>query len=99
MVGASITWTDAGTYQYNTAYNIYLYPVSSVEDTRLSIEYDNNYIAVKNDNYTNNDGVVQIKTQYVSPATTLSIDSGKAYSINVNTSLLNNISIDKMEVK
>ena len=58
MVGASVTWTDAGTYQYNIAYNIYLYPVSNVEDARLSVEYDNNYIAAKNDDYTNNDGIV-----------------------------------------
>jgi len=26
IVGANITWTNAGTYYYNTAYNIYIYP-------------------------------------------------------------------------
>ena len=35
LVGATITWTDAGTYQYNTAYNIYIYPVDSVAAYRL----------------------------------------------------------------
>jgi len=26
IVGAAITWTNDGTYYYNTAYNIYIYP-------------------------------------------------------------------------
>lgn len=30
LVGATITWTNAGSYQYNTAYNIYIYPVANV---------------------------------------------------------------------
>ena len=30
LVGANITWTNAGTYQYNTSYNIYIYPVANV---------------------------------------------------------------------
>jgi hypothetical protein len=30
LVGYSITWTNAGTYQYNTKYNIYIYPVENV---------------------------------------------------------------------
>jgi hypothetical protein len=30
LVGASITWTNAGSYYYNTAYNIYIYPNSSM---------------------------------------------------------------------
>ena len=30
LVGASITWTNAGSYQYNTVYNIYIYPVANV---------------------------------------------------------------------
>ena len=30
LVGATITWTNAGTYQYNTAYNLYIYPVANV---------------------------------------------------------------------
>lgn len=34
LVGAAITWTDAGTYQYNTTYNIYIYPVENVAAAR-----------------------------------------------------------------
>ena len=30
LTGASITWTNAGSYQYNTASNIYIYPVANV---------------------------------------------------------------------
>ena len=30
LIGKNITWTDAGSYQYNTAYNIYIYPVANV---------------------------------------------------------------------
>jgi hypothetical protein len=30
LVGAKITYTDAGTYQYNTTHNIYIYPVENV---------------------------------------------------------------------
>ena len=30
LVGANITWKNAGTYQYNTTYNIYIYPVANV---------------------------------------------------------------------
>ena len=26
IVGATITWTNAGAYRYNTVYNIYIYP-------------------------------------------------------------------------
>ena len=34
LVGEYITYTDAGTYQYNTAYNIYIYPVENVAAAR-----------------------------------------------------------------
>ena len=34
LVGTSITWTNAGTYQYNTTYNIYIYPVANVAAAR-----------------------------------------------------------------
>ena len=34
LVGTSITWTNAGTYLYNTSYNIYIYPVDNVADAR-----------------------------------------------------------------
>ena len=30
LVGNTITWTNGGTYRYNTAYNIYIYPVANV---------------------------------------------------------------------
>ena len=30
LTGANITWTNAGSYQYNTASNIYIYPVANV---------------------------------------------------------------------
>jgi hypothetical protein len=30
LVGSNITWTNAGSYQYNRTYNIYIYPVEDV---------------------------------------------------------------------
>ena len=33
--GTTITWTDEGAYQYNTQYNIYIYPVANVEQARI----------------------------------------------------------------
>ena len=33
--GFSITWTNAGSYQYNTASNIYIYPVANVISTGI----------------------------------------------------------------
>lgn len=36
LIGKKITWTDAGTYQYNTTYNLYLYPVSNVAAARAA---------------------------------------------------------------
>ena len=32
---AKITWTDNGTCQYNTQYNVYIYPVSNVAQARI----------------------------------------------------------------
>jgi hypothetical protein len=36
LVGAAITWTNAGSYQYNKTYNIYIYPVSNVAAARAA---------------------------------------------------------------
>ena len=36
LVGANITWTNAGTYHYNTVYNIYIYPVANVAAARAA---------------------------------------------------------------
>ena len=36
LVGANITWTNAGTYQYNITYNIYVYPVENVAAARAA---------------------------------------------------------------
>ena len=36
LVGVNIAWTDAGSYQYNTTYNIYIYPVSNVAQARIN---------------------------------------------------------------
>jgi hypothetical protein len=30
LVGAAITWTNAGSYYYNTTYNIYIYSNTSM---------------------------------------------------------------------
>ena len=30
LIGGNITWSNASSYQYNTKYNIYIYPVSNV---------------------------------------------------------------------
>jgi hypothetical protein len=36
IVGKPITWTASGVNRYNTAYNIYIYPVANVEATRIA---------------------------------------------------------------
>jgi len=36
LVGASITWSNSSTYQYNTTYNIYIYPVANVAAARAA---------------------------------------------------------------
>jgi hypothetical protein len=36
LVGDIFTLTNAGTYSYNTAYNIYIYPVANVEASRIA---------------------------------------------------------------
>jgi hypothetical protein len=36
IVGVNITWTNAGTYQYNTTRNIYIYPVANIEEARIA---------------------------------------------------------------
>jgi hypothetical protein len=36
LVGVNITWNDAGTYQYNEAYNIYIYPVQNVINAAIA---------------------------------------------------------------
>ena len=36
LVGTTITWTNAGTYQYSTQYNIYIYPVANVAAARAA---------------------------------------------------------------
>ena len=36
LIGETITWTNASTYQYNTAYNIYIYPVANVAAARAA---------------------------------------------------------------
>ena len=47
LVGASITWTNAGSYYYNTRYNIYIYPVANVtaayEEEKKNILIDFKY--------------------------------------------------------
>lgn len=36
LVGKTITWTNAGTHQYNTTYNIYIYPVTNVSAAAIA---------------------------------------------------------------
>ena len=36
LVGANITWTNSGSYQYNSYYNIYIYPVTNVAAARAN---------------------------------------------------------------
>ena len=47
LVGAAITWTNAGSYHYNTVYNIYIYPVANVaaayEEEKKNILIDFKY--------------------------------------------------------
>ena len=36
MVGTNITWSDFNNRYYNTAYNIYIYPVENVYNARIN---------------------------------------------------------------
>jgi hypothetical protein len=36
IIGSNITWTNAENYQYNTTYNIYIYPVANVDAARIA---------------------------------------------------------------
>ena len=36
IVGNAITWSNTGSYQYNTRYNIYIYPVANVIASRVA---------------------------------------------------------------
>ena len=99
VVGAAITWTNAGTYQYNTAYNIYIYPVEDVELKRVENETDGQIYASLTGDYIDIDSnSMKIKTKYEFPYSTLTIDSGRCFTINVNKTLLENIEITNMEV-
>lgn len=34
IIGATITWTNSGSYQYNSIRKIYIYPVANVDEAR-----------------------------------------------------------------
>jgi hypothetical protein len=99
LVGQSITWTDdiaANGCHYNTAFNIYIYPVENVENTRLENEYDTTLEVLNENEYIDiNDNSATTKTNWIYAAAPLTIDSGYACAVNVNMSDLENITIEK----
>ena len=99
IVGKTITWTNPGSYQYNTTYNIYIYPVENVEATYLGHTYNNQKIDLLDDNImVNIDNSATIKTQWEYAADELTIDTGHAFVMNVNMEDLQNVTVEEVEV-
>lgn len=101
LVGATITWTDAGTYIYNATYNIFIHPVENVEIARLNNEYTDN-VSFTSDNSNNlaiDKEQVKVKTEWQSTATTSDINSGQLFVMDLTSLDLTDITIEKAEVK
>ena len=101
IVNDNITWTNAGSYYYNSTYNIYIYPVESVEEARLEKEYTTSisFSSDLNKNIDLENNIATIKNTWAYPSTELTIDSGNAFRMNVTISDLTDITITKVEVK
>jgi hypothetical protein len=99
IIGQTITWTDAGNYRYNTAFNTYIYPVANVKVYELE-EYSTDKFVLNNNDYVKtNDLITKISTEYIYATNELSIDSGFAYSINIDKEKFDKLTINSMEVK
>jgi hypothetical protein len=100
IIGRTITWTDAGNYQYNTAFNTYIYPVVNVKIYELEEHGTDKFVLNNNDDYVKtNDLITKISTEYIYTTNELSIDSGFAYSINIDKEKFDKLTINSMEVK
>ena len=104
MTGFSTTWTNdmvANKCYYNTYYNIYIYPVYNVESVMLENEFDEILQPSGYEhNYTEfNENSIFVKNTWIYELSEVAIDSGKAYTMPIILSDLNNIIIESMEVK
>jgi hypothetical protein len=104
LSGTSVTWTNDyasnGCY-YNTQCRIYIYPVENVRASYLDNEYDiiANPMNVQDKNINLTNKSLSIKTEWNYQSAPLTIDSGIAYVMTINTSDLQNITVENMEVK
>ena len=103
IVGANITWTDAGTYYYNTAYKIAIYPyepepeytVRDLEDSTYGFSLDaDGYYESENKNVNNSYSICKVdfynpKEQYIYVDCINYAESGSDYGIlsKIGTSL------------
>lgn len=104
LVGKNITWTtvnysDGNIYYYcNSAYNIYIYPVTNVKEAYYSIEYDTLLVPTSyNDNFIDT-VTMKPKTCWTYNAIEETIDNGYLMSTIINTEQLTNITINQVEV-
>jgi hypothetical protein len=105
LLGTPITWTNdiaENRCYYNTQYNIYIYPVESVEAIYFENEFDE-ILSLSNENDNRYLEIIEesiaVKTTWISAATSLSIDNGYAFSISIALNDLENVIIERMEVK
>lgn len=102
LVGSNVTWTDDtvtnGCY-YNTTQNIYIYPVTNVSMSRLENEYDTTINPIESDYVITNNTDIILKEEYTLSTTELNVDSGRCFTTFINVNVLENVTIENMEVK
>ena len=102
LIGRSITWTDdmlTNNCYYNTAYNLYLYPVESVAKSYLNNELGNIFEPIDDNKYISNyNATSSIKTTWNYSASSLPIDAGEAFIVNINVDDLASITLNSMGV-
>jgi hypothetical protein len=103
LVGSEITWIDdtaTNGCHYNTQYNIYVYPVASVKEAYCNDKYSNVSIVTDMDYALQTDNTVSVVSEYQYTPVEQPIDSGYAYTININnTERFNGVQIEGAEVK
>lgn len=97
MIGSSITWTNAGSYYYNTTANIYLYPVVSVSQVKFEREYDL-CLTTEENKFIENNGVLIVDFSLEYPVNEISINSGSCFVVPLSSDLVG-VEINKVGVK
>ena len=102
LIGREITWTDdmlTNNCYYNTTYNLYLYPVESVAKSYLNNELGNTFEPIDDNEYISNyNATSSIKTTWNYSASSLPIDAGEAFIVNINVADLTSITLNSMGV-